>query len=246
MNFPDSKEVFTTGVPKSGNTWLNRLLSDLFKAPLQNNHNEPIQYYGIGEYQTDYVIRKLHMPWDAEISAYHCYDDDIRDRCVKGTLVFIHRDPRAVMTSAMHYRNSTDLMGVIKQQTREYKPQATQNAYEAWVNSYLQSDKADFIITYEGLHDDGVAILRRIYEKVAGVSPDDGWVEDVIARQSFKKIQSENTDFYWKGRKDSWREFFKYEHGKFITEKLGEFMHLHGFIDDLNWYKELPHENNSK
>ena len=72
-NFPEAKEVFTTGIPKSGNTWLNRLLSDALRAPLQNDHDEPIQYYGLDDYDDKYVVRKLHMPWDSEIQAYHCY-----------------------------------------------------------------------------------------------------------------------------------------------------------------------------
>ena len=240
-NFPNAAEVFTTGIPKSGNTWLDRLLSDMLSAPAQCNHDEPIDYYGIGDYKDDYVVRKLHMPWDPEIQSYHCYSDDIRERCLKGKVVFIHRDPRGVMVSAMHYRNTEDLMGVIKQQTRDYKPQATQNAYEAWANSYLESDKADVVVTYEDLFRNGVPTLERIINAVRR----DGdvftreWLSAVYERQSFDNIKHENTDFYWKGRPDTWRSYFTYDTGKLITEKLGEFMLLHGFETDLDWYKEL-------
>lgn len=241
-NFPNAVEIFTTGVPKSGNTWLNRLLSDLFHAPLQNNHDEPIQYYGVGEYREDYVIRKLHMPWDSNIQAYYCYDDDIRERCAKGWLVFIHRDPRAVMVSSMHYRNSTDLAGVINQQCREYMPGATQNAYEAWVNSYLKSDKANYIITYEELHRNPVDFLYAVYSQIDDEKVDRTYFEDVVERQSFKNIHHENEKFYRKGEVNDWKNYFTYETGKLITSKLGEFMFTYGYINDMEWYKDLPHE----
>jgi hypothetical protein len=238
MNFPNAKEIFTTGVPKSGNTWLNRLLSDMFQAPLQNNHDEPVEYYGINHYRDNYVIRKLHMPYDPELSAYHCYDDNIRERCKKGTLIYIQRDPRAVMVSAMHYRGQNDLAGVIKQQCREYKPHATQNAYEAWCNSYLEHpENCDYIVKYEDLHKQPIEELQNIFGIVTGKSIQDSWIEQVIERQSFDNVKNEDKHFYFKGKPDTWKRYFNYETGKYITEKLGEFMLKNDYISSLNWYK---------
>jgi hypothetical protein len=44
------KEIFTAGYPRSGSTWLNRLLGDLLDSPLQvpNTPSAELEYFGPG------------------------------------------------------------------------------------------------------------------------------------------------------------------------------------------------------
>ena len=99
------KEIFTTGYPKSGNTWLIDLISYMLEAPSSKDVN--IKPKTLKD--DKYVVYKLHIPQDPELPSYYCYTDELRDRIKKGELIFIHRDPRSVMVSAWHYGVMIDI-----------------------------------------------------------------------------------------------------------------------------------------
>ena len=100
MNNKNRIEIFITAYPKSGSTWTWRLLCDIFDAPLQNDYGQKINYIFPKERDNNkYVIRKLHMPYDSSLPTYSIYSDNLRERCKKGYLIFIHRDPRSVICS---------------------------------------------------------------------------------------------------------------------------------------------------
>jgi hypothetical protein len=236
-------EIFTTGYPKSGSTWLDRLLCELLQAPLQNLPTEPMTHYT--KDAGKYVVRKLHMPWDAKMPSYHCYTDETRERIKKGKLIFIYRDPRAVVCSATHYRNQDldkDLMGTIKQTCSDYAD-GSMTQFEAWNNSYHNTKRADIITTYENLHTHWAPTLWEIGKRLGenwDRFGDNTWIEQCYRKVHFKNLQKENKFFFWQGKVDGWKQYFKREHGRVITHYLGAYMMRHGYIRDMEWYKELP------
>lgn len=215
------KEVFTTAYPKSGSTWLNNLLGDMLKCRVTDVNNNEAQNFGESEFQ----VIKLHMPWDEGLGGYQCYTDDIRERCKKGTLIFIQRDPRAVIVSAMHYRKSADTWGAINHMCSEYEDSGF-TRYEMWVNSYLKTDKADLCVKYEDLHDKPREVLRKIADllnyQISNVE-----LDVIIENQSFKNYKDDH--FYWRGEKETWKEFLTSKHLDYIKSKLGNFMKENGY-----------------
>jgi hypothetical protein len=228
-------EIFTTGYPKSGVTWLNNLLGDMFQCKVTDVNNNIARDFTNGK-ESEYQVLKLHMPYDKNIQSYYCYEDQVRERCKKGKLIFIHRDPRAVFISAMHYRQVKEY-DIYKEYGLQDYYNHTCTHYEAWVNSYLESDKADYILTYEDLHKNSLFELAEI-QHLFNVNHSREYIDKVIKRHTFKNY-SENR-FYWKGKIDTWKQYFTQDMGKFITQKLGNFMLKHNYIQDMQWWKELP------
>jgi hypothetical protein len=235
------KEIFTTGYPKSGNTWLWRLLCEIFDAPLQNNDNLPITYIFPKERDREkYVVRKLHMPMDKDLPTYSIYSDDIRERCKKGYLIFIHRDPRSVVCSSMNFKNDFDLKkAVISLCDESNSDIMIYSHYLKWVNSYLeQKENCDVIIKYEDLLENPLCELRKIVD-VIETNINDNKIKEAININNFDQLKKENPTFYWKGKTDTWKEYFNQEMGKYLTVYMGDFMLKYGYIASLDWWKEL-------
>lgn len=217
-----TKEIYIASAPRSGNTWLSRLLGDALDSPLLANGRDGLdapEYFGEGR-DGDYLIRKTH------------------DRKRYGTTIFLYRDPRDVAISRFFYRGGlakTTLKAVIN----------TMHPYDRNARWWYDGQDYDVITSYEGLSSLKlrVAELDRIIHVVT-----DKWIpydrlEEVFEYQSIKSIKSRYGNRFAgsvrKGIVGDWKNFFTREHGRLITEKVGELMIEQGYIDDLDWWKEL-------
>jgi dTDP-4-amino-4,6-dideoxygalactose transaminase len=225
------KQIFTTGYPRSGNTWLDRLLSDLLDAPLQTNPGEVVQTWGVHN-NKPIVVRKRHT--------IHRQP---------GPTVFIYRDPRDVAVSAMHYRINTNLADVLKGmigtgiKTDDLGVQ--QGNYEGWIRSWWGKDRAQAIVSYEQLHKNPVKHLKRIVKELVGIDLKTDHVVNVIERQEFQNVLKNNPEYYHSMRKGvagDWVNYFTRDLGRLLHERLGELMREQGYIKSDDWWEELPTE----
>lgn len=227
-------EIFTTGFPRSGNTWLNRLLSDLLSSPMQTKPNEEIEYFG-AKRNGIYVVRKTH--WYATEYNGKGYGGE------KSKMIWIQRDPRDMAVSIMFYRVAQpNLMGVLKSicTNGDPQPKVPVVGYRGFMESWLSANTFDYMTRYELLHSDPVRELSNIYKAATGEKCSINWAINVNDRQKFSKHSAKYHHSMRKGKTGDYKNYFKRKHGKYMTEMIGDIMLDQGYIDDLDWWKELP------
>lgn len=226
-------EIHTTGHPRSGNTWLNRLLSDLLSSPLQIMPGEDIEYFG-KKTDGDYVIRKKHILSD--------------EKPQTGKIIFIQRDPRDVIVSAMYYRNNKptpeNLMRVMRtfcepDANPKYKIYHNMGTYERFIRSWMDTGLADVNTKYERLHHTPLPELRRIGLLLTGINFGIDWIAECYERQRFDNWKDDYHHSMRKGIVGDWKKYFRKDHGEYITKHLGQLMIEQKYIDDLDWWKEI-------
>lgn len=228
-------EVFVAGHPRSGNTWLDRLVSDLLDAPIQNvpGENIVVTFAPLG--QGPYLIRKTHMTWTE-------YEDELAGEGYYGPCkrIFIQRDPRDVICSQIHYRQHkfTDktIMSTIEEKRTGV---GARSKYEDWIRGWLGPGRADFLTRFEWLHQDTVGELEKIHAAITGRTIARGIVENIVKRQSFARLKPLYPHSMWRGEVGTWRRYFKQHHARLMDEILGDFMLDQGYIPDRDWWKEV-------
>ena len=228
------EEIFTTGFPRCGNTWLDRILSDMLKAPLQTLPKEVIEYFGPAPHDGNYVVRKTH--W------YACEYSGEGYHGKPSKIIWIQRDPRDMTVSMMFYRSvQPDLIRVMDSFARD-RPHKVVGAhgYRSFMESWLKAKTYDYLTHYELLHSQPLVELRNISKAIFGKPLDDEYLDGVYYRQRFDRWAWRYEHSMRKGVAGDWKKHFKQEHGKYITEAIGDLMMSQGYIDDLDWWKELP------
>lgn len=221
-------EVIVSAYPKSGVTWLLRLICDLLEAQHQDTPQmEPLSYGH--PVRGGWVVRKTHYPYWEQIKAI------VKNRIV----VFIQRDPRDVVVSAMHYGGSKDL----KRSINSMVGGSYVDYLESWFKP-VEPLKVKKLITtrYEWLHSDPIAELCHITFELTGKTLSDERIQEAISRQSFENMSKQFNDgghFMRKGIVGDWRSHFDRETAQTFNDHFGEFMLEQGYVDDLDWWKEL-------
>lgn len=230
-------EVIVNAYPKSGVTWLLRLICDLLQGVHQDTAKmTPLSYDH--PVTSDWVIRKTHYPyWQHAIPI------------LKGkTVVVSQRDPRDIVVSAMFYRSTTDLDLAIKVMA------SPKRSYSEWVESWIIPNEAHNKIKlvktrYEWLHQ-GAGELARIFVSITNTPLNDGLIPDevmerakvALERQSFENMSKSYNDgghFMRKGIVGDWRNHFSREQAKRFNDHFGQFMLEQGYVDNLEWWKDV-------
>lgn len=141
-------ELYATAHPRSGQTWLLRLLSYILDASLDHE-----QYWGESEPAGVYNLNKSH-------------------KCEKfGKTVFVYRDPRDVTVSLWHYRTDrgTIRQTIEKMTSPEYDVDKDQyGEYLAFVRTWYKTGLADVTVSYENLQLEPMPHLRRVVYALTG------------------------------------------------------------------------------
>jgi hypothetical protein len=222
-------EVFITGFPRSGNTWLNRIVCDLLDAPLQNIPSEELDYSRTKTHGTDYVVRKTH---------WYRYEYDELENGYYGRptkVVWISRDPRDMIVSMMHYRSTDQVQPIIK--TIE-TPEWPKRGFRKFIKGWLEHPP-DYHITYEDLHRDPVNHLAWMYEAVTGRFVSAKIIEEVVERQQFKKLKHLDPHSMHKGVVGDWKNHFTYDAAIEMEKKYSEILRTLGYTTDPNWVEEI-------
>jgi hypothetical protein len=222
------KEVIVNAFPKSGVTWLLHLICDLLEGVHQDSEKMKPQSYD-HPVTSDWVIRKTHYPyWEQAIPN------------LKGkTVVVTQRDPRDIVVSAMFYRKSPDLDKAIDVMIRSKYV----NYLESWLNPVEPLKVAQVIYTrYEDLQFKPVKTLRGIDRELTGNWQTDDRINQALDRQSFPNMTRQlNNDrhFMRKGVVGDWRNHFNRDQAKRFNDHFGEFMIKQGYVEDLEWWKDV-------
>lgn len=217
------KEIIVNAYPKSGITWLIHLLCDLLDSPQQDLPNQPLIWNGTGR-GGKFIIRKRHNPYMSEMEGK--------------TVVFIHRDPRDVMISAMHYRSSNNLQVALdKLKTSIYHEINWNGDYIDYINSWR--GKATVTTQYRYLHSNPVLELARMYHVLTGEPATNERIMHVIEYNSFDNMSQRmnNPHFFRKGIVGDWRNHFTREIAEKFNNHFGDFLLEYGFEDDPDWWQ---------
>lgn len=231
--------IYVIGYPKSGTTWLARLLGDALDSPVGSVHppgdNKCIATEG-KQRTGGYSIRQGHpmlMPGyqvlvpDYTIFAY--------ENLVDERIVFVHRDPRDIVVSGAHHWNR-ELKEYLLCMAHGKWPMFHGGGLVPFVRTWLQSGLAEVVTSYELLHESTRSELERILYKLALIPKRD--LHKVVQRQSFgarrtwteEHGQSLNygrefqLQFLRKGIVGDWRNHFDTELIALAQEHFGELM----------------------
>lgn len=224
-------EVIVTAYPKSGVTWLLHLVCDLLEAQHQDTPQmEPLSYGH--PVSGGWVVRKTHYPyWEQAIPI-------LKNKVV----VLIQRDPRDIVVSAMHYGGANDL----KRSINSMVGGSYVDYLESWLKPAEPLKVKKLIVTrYERLHSHPYSELKGILSHLLRnplSTPSDDRIQQAIARQSFENMSKQFDDgghFMRKGIVGDWRNHFDRETAQMFNDHFGKFMLSQGYVDDLNWWKDV-------
>lgn len=209
-------KIYTTGYPRSGNTWLGWLLADCLDANW--NSNGDLLKTGVSN-KSGHEIVKTHS-----IEQF-------------GKTVFIYRDPRDVAVSVMHYRVHPSLESAILSMSRT--DNKSLSVYEAFAAAWHNTEKA-IETNYEILSLDTAGELVRICTAL-GFTVSKAKATKAAARQTIANAQKRTNDThtYRRGVPGTWREYFTRKDAELFQLHLGKSLEFLGYETGDDWVMDV-------
>jgi len=243
--------VVISSYPKSGSTWLTRLIGDVLDSPTGGSYpsedNKEIATEGQNR-SGDYIVRKGHYRftsatpnalWSSSRQflfnpAPHLlnmtYTNDER-------IIFIIRDPRDIIVSACHHwkkRNRSQIINLVCNGGLARLP-----AWDEYLKQWQQLDNVKWT-SYEALSENP---FNEVNYLLNGLLYDRARIIPAIARQSFdnrkRQIEKEgdslylgkeyNLNFMRKGIVGDWKNHLTKLDCQIIWRHLGEMMQSVGY-----------------
>lgn len=239
--------VYVLAYPKSGGTWLCRLLGDVLDSPVgavyppssqkaigTEGQNRPGAYYirhghpSLVEDEGGPVVPGIHK---------FAYKNLTTEK-----VIVLLRDPRDIMVSGAHHWGRS-LPEYIECAAMGKWPMTHGGGLVPWVRMWLDSGLADCITRYEWLWQNTERELQRILGKIDAepVKP----IHEVVERQSFasrRKWTQQHGDslnygkdfqlqFLRKGIVGDWRNHFGPKEVTLCEEHFGELMRELGYAN---------------
>lgn len=231
--------IYVVGYPKSGNTWLARLLGDVLDSPVISGRDKPSLADEGFSRKGKYIIRQQHI--------IH------KKRPKDGKIVFIVRDPRDIAVSVMYYWQRKNLMSVIcgmsgRKGCGDQAPLSKSGGWVKYVGDWMEECDFDVFVKYENLLKNTPLALRSIL-CLLGADPVKV-IDDVVERQSFinrkKSIHNKlpygetiQNRLMRKGVSGDWKKHFKCQHAEMMHERFFEMMEILEYEEDENWWKHV-------
>lgn len=220
-------EVFITGFPRSGNTWLSRLVCEMLNAGQQNLLDEPLALEYIDTPESKYVVRKTHW-YRSEYSGVGYFGRPTK-------VIWMSRDPRDMVASMMHYRHAKEIRPVID--TIE-TPKWPERGFAKFIDGWLEQPP-DYHITYENLHIDPVNHLAWMYEAITGRMIGAKQIKRIVEKHRFNKWVEEFPHAMHKGVMGDWKNHFTYDDAIVMEKRYGRILRTLGYTTDPNWVDEV-------
>lgn len=247
-------DVIIVGFPKSGNTWLARLMGDALNRPIRGTENaRPLAAEGEERGDGRGIVRQLHL----------VPQDNIDDRRYPGfvaspwsinpekrngeQVIHIIRDPRDVAIAIDAYWEINNLHKTLGEIMRTGAWPLWGRGWESYLAMWRKSSVAHFETRYEWLHADTLLEMRRLCDlmSVKVEHP----LDEVVQRQSFdeRKAQiardGENMPHGITAQKKNlrrgivgdWRNVYTAEHKQLAREVFGDMLIELGYESSDDW-----------
>jgi sulfotransferase 6B1 len=248
--------VLINGAPKSGTTWMLRMLSSI---PLHNN---------VGNFRWDRERYEHVMPGDC-IHGHERYDRelgrilkrknvrvilmirDLRDQVVSNLFHIRRSQTNSWHTRILSMSKSEGLMACIEghpgSESTPYLGGA--NGWYRFAHSWMNQDDIDIcIVKYEDLSTNTQLEMGRVF-RFLGLSQNERLISSIINRNRFERLtmgkkvwtsvrfkgQEDTESHFRKGVVGDWRNHFEQTHIKHFKELAGEALIRLGYERDYEW-----------
>ena len=253
-----SREVIVVGWPRSGNTWLARLLADALDSPLvgiPERGIEPIGQEGLDR-DGDYLVRQLHLLPNFSDEHTKFIPDSFHAAITRWQgekLALIIRDPRDVAVSCMFYWGIKTLSDTIWAMAEVEWPIAIGGNWATYYDEWFNCGLPFSFVKYEDLSAGTEAELRRVVSEL-DLKPANDAATVVqrqaidVRRQQFVEKKGHHHPYgsglqikhLRKGIVGDWRNHFTRKDGEMLHGYFFEAMRRYGYETDEGWFNDLP------
>jgi hypothetical protein len=230
MNIDQAKEqgkriLYVVGAPKSGTTWLCRLMGQILDSPIggmwkpkMKRYSTPPAQEGEGR-QGDYFIVHDHLK--KRVS-----EDDL--------VVYIYRDPRDVIVSASYYWNSTieHMVDAVPKRIWPYN-----HDWKGLTDYWLVEGNSNAIVAYENLIENARFYLKIVLRDLGIAVPATKYVEQHGDQMPLGKVIQ--ASILRKGIVGDWKNHLDREQCRRVSEELFDYMRILGYESDPDWWREI-------
>ncbi|MGH2990667.1 MAG: sulfotransferase [Solirubrobacterales bacterium] len=228
----ESRLVWIWGSPRSGSTWLLRLLAH----PLTVDDHAPL-----GFHQPPDSPQARLLPVNESFLTNHLAPllqahaaDLVMSICRRSRLIFLVRDGHDVLDSLMHaigpggflfggrsaFQGSKERSEWVRRNSNNWvgDMKTIQRAYDAHPPELRRT------VSYEALREDTAATLGPLAEWL-GLRHDAGWLEDAIESNAFEGVPKRErgpTSFFRSARPGAWKQNLTRKDRRVAEEIMGE------------------------
>jgi len=247
---------FVSEYPKSGATWLGRMLADYLQVPLPQRPLLPV---------ASTAVIHNHWRYDPRLRRVAYVTRDGRDVMV--SLYFhrirVFRDPRHVGGPRVRERyrrlfganwNPDDIQASLPKFMEEEfrRPLACPQNWAEHVSSWARaSTEAVAHVRYETLLEDGPRELSRLVTHLSGAEPVPARIRAVVEKFSFERVagRSRGTEdrghFMRRGVAGDWRNHFTKDAAATFDRLAGDVLVRLGYEPDRTWVTQVRLDRSS-